>query len=123
MLVQRRRDSRAVLRLMRKLFKKQGFAPKLLVTDKPLAQPRTRVATGFLLPHRCAIDLQPSTDPPNMFWPQRRLPADEFAFVPGLSSRCRRHRLRLNFHGHPPGLVKRDKEDAGPAAPNEQPTS
>ena len=27
--VQRRRDSRAALRLMRKLLKKQGFAPKL----------------------------------------------------------------------------------------------
>ena len=34
MLVQRRRDSRAALRLMRKLLKKQCFAPKLLVTDK-----------------------------------------------------------------------------------------
>ena len=34
MLVQRRRDSRAASRLMRKLLKKQGFAPKLLVTDK-----------------------------------------------------------------------------------------
>src|ERR1700674_2477161 len=34
MLVQRRRDTQAALRLMRKLFKKQGFAPKLLVTDK-----------------------------------------------------------------------------------------
>ena len=34
MLVQRRRDSRAALRLMRKLLKKQGLAPKLLVTDK-----------------------------------------------------------------------------------------
>jgi putative transposase len=34
MLVQRRRDSRAALRLMRKLLKKQGFAPKLLVTDE-----------------------------------------------------------------------------------------
>jgi putative transposase len=34
MLVQRRRDSQATLRLMRKLLKKQGFAPKLLVTDK-----------------------------------------------------------------------------------------
>ena len=31
---QRRRDSRAALRLMRKLLKRQGFAPKLLVTDK-----------------------------------------------------------------------------------------
>src|SRR6516225_1479773 len=34
MLVQSRRDSRAALRLMRELLKKQGFAPKLLVTDK-----------------------------------------------------------------------------------------
>jgi putative transposase len=34
MLVQRRRDSRAALRLMRKVLKKQGFVPKLLVTDK-----------------------------------------------------------------------------------------
>jgi putative transposase len=34
MLVQRRRDRRAALRLMRKLLNKQGFAPKLLITDK-----------------------------------------------------------------------------------------
>ena len=34
MLVQRRRDTRGALRLMRKLLKKQGFVPKLLVTDK-----------------------------------------------------------------------------------------
>jgi putative transposase len=34
MFVQRRRDTQAALRLMRKLVKKQGFAPKLLVTDK-----------------------------------------------------------------------------------------
>ena len=34
MLVQRRRDTRAALRLMRKLLKKHGFAPKLRVTDK-----------------------------------------------------------------------------------------
>ena len=34
MLVQSRRDRRAALRLMRKLLRKQGFAPKLVVTDK-----------------------------------------------------------------------------------------
>src|SRR4029077_6795917 len=34
MLVQRRRDTRAALRLMRKLLKKQGFVPKIVVTDK-----------------------------------------------------------------------------------------
>jgi transposase-like protein len=33
-LVQRRRNTRAALRLRRKLLKKQGFVPKLLVTDK-----------------------------------------------------------------------------------------
>src|ERR1700757_2154260 len=34
MLVQRRRDKRAAIRLMRKLLRKQGFAPKSLITDK-----------------------------------------------------------------------------------------
>src|SRR5207248_11627201 len=34
MLVQRRRDTKAALRLMRELLKKQGFPPKLLITDK-----------------------------------------------------------------------------------------
>jgi transposase-like protein len=34
MLVQRRRDKRAALRVMRKLLRKRGFVPKLLVTDK-----------------------------------------------------------------------------------------
>src|SRR5437588_2770422 len=33
-LVQRRRDKRAAVRLMRKLLKKQGFTPKLLTADK-----------------------------------------------------------------------------------------
>ena len=32
-LVQSRRDTRAAVRLMRKLIKKQGFAPEVLVTD------------------------------------------------------------------------------------------
>ena len=34
LLVQRRRDAKAAARLMRKLLKKHGFAPTLLVTDK-----------------------------------------------------------------------------------------
>jgi transposase-like protein len=34
MLVQRRRDQRAALRLMRKLLRKHGVAPRLVVTDK-----------------------------------------------------------------------------------------
>jgi putative transposase len=39
MLVQRRRDTRSALRLMRKLLKKQGFVPKILVTDKLRSYP------------------------------------------------------------------------------------
>ena len=34
LLVQRRRDAKAAAKLMRKLLKKQGFAPKTLVTDR-----------------------------------------------------------------------------------------
>jgi transposase-like protein len=34
LLIQPRRDKRAAMRLMRKLLKKQGFAPKRAVTDK-----------------------------------------------------------------------------------------
>ena len=34
LLVQRRRDKVAAMKLMRKLLKKQGFAPDVLVTDK-----------------------------------------------------------------------------------------
>ena len=33
-LVQPRRDKRAAVRLMRKLLRKQGFAPRMVVTDK-----------------------------------------------------------------------------------------
>ena len=40
MLVQRRRNCRAALRLMHKLLKKQGFAPKLLVIDSCAPTPR-----------------------------------------------------------------------------------
>src|SRR5271157_2864409 len=37
LLVQRRRDKAAAVKLMRKLLKKQGFAPDMLVTDKACA--------------------------------------------------------------------------------------
>ena len=51
MLVQRRRDSRAALRLMRKLIKKQGFAPKLLVTDKLGSYASAFRRLGLSCPH------------------------------------------------------------------------
>src|SRR5438046_955897 len=51
MLVQRRRDSRAALRRMRKLLKKQGFAPKLLVTDKLRSYASAFRRLGLSCPH------------------------------------------------------------------------
>jgi putative transposase len=51
MLVQRRRDSRAALRLMRKLLKRQGFVPKLLVTDKLRSYASAFRRLGLSCPH------------------------------------------------------------------------
>jgi DDE domain len=53
MLVQRRRDTRAALRLMRKLLKKQGFAPKLLVTDKLRSYASAFRRLRLNCPHAC----------------------------------------------------------------------
>jgi putative transposase len=52
MLVQSRRDSRAALRLMRKLLKKRGFAPKLLVTDKLRSYASGIRRLGLSCPHQ-----------------------------------------------------------------------
>src|SRR5690242_5409410 len=51
-LVQCRRDSRAALRLMRKLLKKQGFAPKLLVADKLRSYASAFRRLGLTCPHQ-----------------------------------------------------------------------
>ena len=51
MLVQRRRNTRAALRLMRKLLKKQGFAPKLVVTDKLRSYASALRRLGLACPH------------------------------------------------------------------------
>ena len=40
LLVQRRRDKTAAVKLMRKLVKKHGFAPDVLVTDKLVLMPQ-----------------------------------------------------------------------------------
>jgi putative transposase len=51
MLVQRRRDMRAARRLMRKLLKKLGFTPKLLVTDKLGSYGSALRELGLTCPH------------------------------------------------------------------------
>ena len=52
MLVQRRRDKRAALRLLRKLLRKQGFTPSMLVIDKLGSYGAAFRALGLSCPHR-----------------------------------------------------------------------
>jgi putative transposase len=51
MLVQRRRDRRAALRLMRKLLRRQGFTPKSLTTDKLGSYGAAFQHLGLTCPH------------------------------------------------------------------------
>jgi transposase-like protein len=47
LLVQRKRDKASALKLMRKLLKKQGFAPKVIVTDKLRSYGAAKVQLGL----------------------------------------------------------------------------
>ncbi len=55
MLVQRRRDRTAALRLMRKLLRKQGFAPDVLVTDQLASYSCARRQLGMRARHEQAL--------------------------------------------------------------------
>ena len=51
LLVQRRRDKTAAVKLMRKLLKKQGFAPAVLVTDKLRSYGAAKAEIGLSARH------------------------------------------------------------------------
>ncbi len=51
LLVQRRRDKAAAVKLMRKLLKKQGYAPEVLVTDQLRSYAAARTAIGMTARH------------------------------------------------------------------------
>ncbi len=51
LLMQRRRDKAAAEKLMRKLLKKQGYAPTVLVTDKLRSYGAARAAIGLTARH------------------------------------------------------------------------
>src|SRR5271154_4945160 len=51
LLVQRRRDTRAAAKLMRKLLKKQGFAPETLVTDRLRSYRAAKTQLGLSARH------------------------------------------------------------------------
>jgi putative transposase len=51
LLIQRRRDKNAAVKLMRKLLEKQGFAPEVLVTDKLRSYGAAKAALGLSARH------------------------------------------------------------------------
>src|SRR5207245_7026420 len=51
LLVQRRRNKAAAMKLMRKLLKKQGFAPDMLVTDKLRSYGAAKAELGLSARH------------------------------------------------------------------------
>ncbi len=51
LLAQRRRDARVVAKLMRKLLRKQGFAPKTFVTDKLRSYGAAKTQLGLSARH------------------------------------------------------------------------
>ena len=57
LLVQRRRDKAAAVKLMRKLLKRQGFAPTLLVTDKLRSYAAARSDLGLAARHEQGLRL------------------------------------------------------------------
>ena len=55
LLVQRRRDKAAAVKLMRKLLKKQGFAPDVLVTDKLRSYGAAKSEIGLSARHETGL--------------------------------------------------------------------
>ena len=70
LLVQRRRDARAAAKLMRKLLKKQGFAPKTLITDKLRSYGAAKAQLGLSAHHE--QDLRKNNRAENSHLPVRR---------------------------------------------------
>ena len=93
MLVQRRRDSRAALRLMRKLLKKQGFAPKLLVTDKLRTYASAFRRLGLTCPHEQGLRMNNRAENSHQVVRRRERKLQRFKSV-------RSAQRFLSMHGH-----------------------
>ena len=70
LLVQRRRDKAAAVKLMRKLLKKQGYAPDVMVTDKLRSYAAARTAIGMSARHEQGLRMNNRAE--NSHQPVRR---------------------------------------------------
>jgi transposase-like protein len=100
MLVQSRRNSRAALRLMRKLLKKQGFAPKLLVTDKLRSYASAFRRLGLSCPHQQG--LRQNNRAENSHQAVRRRERKMQRFKSACSAQLSQHACRHPQHLQPP---------------------
>jgi DDE domain len=70
LLVQRQHDKAAAVKLMRKLLKKQGFAPDVLVTDKPRSYGAAKFEIGLSARHEQGLRMNNRAE--NSHQPTRR---------------------------------------------------
>ncbi len=106
-LVQRRRDAKAARRLMKKLLKKQGFAPSRVVTDKLRSYPPAFRAIGLAAKHDRGLRANNRAE--NSHQPVRRRERKQQRFkLPGSAQRFLSvHSATSNTFYHQRHLLKR----------------
>jgi transposase-like protein len=90
--VQRRRDKAAAVKLMRKLLKKQGFAPDLLVTDKLLSYGAAKSEMRLTAHHKQGLRRNNRAENSHLPTPRRERKTQHFK-SPGSAQRF------LSVHG------------------------
>jgi putative transposase len=115
LLVQRRRDKAAAVKLMRKLLKKQGFAPAVLVTDKLRSYGAARSEIGLSARHEQG--LRKNNRAENSHQPTRRRERKMQRFKsPALPVRSRRRSQQVQrpASSHIPPHASRPKRRSVP---------
>ena len=111
--MQRRRDKAAAVNLMRKLLKKQGFAPDVLVTDKLRSYGVAKAEIGLSARHERGLRKNNRVE--NSHQPTRRRerkmqvsnrtdqPNDSYLFTPPSKTRSTSNAISSSPHApHPP---------------------
>jgi hypothetical protein len=103
----RRRDGRAALRLMRKLLKKQGFAPKLLVTDKLRSYGSAFQRLRLTCPHEQGLRI--TTGPKLASGGATTRAQDATLQIGSISPALPQHACRRPQHLQPSAISSRDR--------------
>ncbi len=105
LLVQPRRDKAAAVKLMRRLLKKQGYAPEVLVTDKLRSYAAARTAIGMSARHEQGLRQQPGRELASARTETRKEDAEvQVAGIGAALPRCSCRRLQQLQRSAPPHL-------------------